>query len=115
MVMAFSTVPVSSDEINGVALWNHNKYGPKFQLNVKEDIKESNRLLREESHDVTKFTLDSIVGHKENRAIIYAPSRFHSRYPFKAWGSGKKDGRIVWVCFFNMVTEDNIYGKKTNK
>lgn len=35
-----------------------------------------------------------------NRAVIYESARFHSRYPFAAFGTGPQDGRLTVSCFF---------------
>lgn len=41
------------------------------------------------------------VGMKFNRFITYPTYRFHSRYPFEAFGTQPEDGRLIWVCFYN--------------
>lgn len=38
-----------------------------------------------------------------NRLVIYPTSKFHSRYPFEAFGSDKTDGRLILAVFFDMV------------
>ena len=37
---------------------------------------------------------------KLGRAVIYESERFHSRWPFEAFGTGPEDGRLVAVSFF---------------
>lgn len=49
------------------------------------------------------WQLDSIAGMKFNRLIFYPTFYFHSRYPLQGWGEGAEDGRLVWVCFFDVI------------
>jgi hypothetical protein len=37
-----------------------------------------------------------------NRFITYPTSYFHSRFPHEAFGAGPADGRLIWVCFFDI-------------
>jgi len=69
------------DYQNGTAFWKHHKHG--HELN-DYDIKEFNRLLIEDSNDLSKWTLDTVVNHKENRLVSYPCNYFHSKYPDKA-------------------------------
>lgn len=79
------------DHQNGTAFWKHYKHG--YELN-DYDIKEFNRLLIEDSNDLKKWTLDTIVNHKENRLVSYPCNYFHSKYPDKA------KNRTVFVAFY---------------
>jgi hypothetical protein len=38
---------------------------------------------------------------KFNRAVIYDGLRFHSRWPFEAFGTSPEDGRLIAVAFFS--------------
>jgi hypothetical protein len=38
---------------------------------------------------------------KFNRAVIYDGLRFHSRWPFEAFGTTPEDGRLIAVAFFS--------------
>jgi hypothetical protein len=44
------------------------------------------------------------VAMKFNRFIFYPVQYFHARYPQMGWGKDKQDGRLVWVCFFDVDT-----------
>lgn len=50
--------------------------------------------------DESKWTQERMVALKFNRAIIYESALFHSRYPFKAFGTDGETGRLVAVAFF---------------
>ncbi len=79
------------DNQNGTAFWNHHKHGYKLK---DYDIEEFNRLLIEDSNDLSKWTLDTVVNHKENRLLSYPCNYFHSKYPDKA------KNRTVFVAFY---------------
>ncbi len=38
-----------------------------------------------------------------NRFITYPTSYFHSRFPFEGFGRGASDGRLIWVCFYDIL------------
>ena len=42
------------------------------------------------------WTLNSVIGYEQNRAISYPANYFHSKYPNKSW----KSGREVFVMFY---------------
>jgi hypothetical protein len=37
-----------------------------------------------------------------NRFITYPTCFFHSRFPFEAFGTGPEDGRLIWICFYDI-------------
>ena len=76
---------------NGTAFWKHHKHG--YELN-NYNIEEFNRLLIEDSNDLNKWTLDTVVNHKQNRLVSYPCNYFHSKYPDKA------KNRTVFVAFY---------------
>lgn len=51
-------------------------------------------------NDEGKWKQCKLVEMKFNRAVIYESALFHSRYPFKAFGSTPEDGRLIAVAFF---------------
>ena len=53
---------------------------------------------RAEAENLDMWTLDSVVGYGENRAISYPASYFHSKYPNVSW----KEGRQVFVMFYKI-------------
>tara|TARA_R110002012_G_scaffold318944_1_gene538221 strand:+ start:3176 stop:3799 length:624 start_codon:yes stop_codon:yes gene_type:complete len=105
-VLHFSDSPMISPEKSfGTAFWSHLQYGDKVEGYVLE--KEQDRILEEDASQINLFTMDGFVACKKNRLLIYPANYFHSRYPFVSWGKTKKDGRIVWVCFFKIIGENN--------
>ena len=88
--------PRKSNELHGTALWRHNVYGrslPKETTNEEFD-----RMIIAEAENLDMWTLDSVVGYGENRAISYPASYFHSKYPNVSW----KEGRQVFVMFYKI-------------
>jgi hypothetical protein len=53
-----------------------------------------------------EWDLISLAGMKFNRFIFYPCEYFHSRYPLKGWGNKPEESRLVWVCFFDIITDD---------
>jgi Family of unknown function (DUF6445) len=37
-----------------------------------------------------------------NRFITYPTYLFHSRFPFEGFGKGPEDGRLIWICFYDV-------------
>ena len=86
--------PREINELHGTALWRHKNYGkslPKETTNEEYD-----RMILKESENLDNWTLDSVVGYEQNRAISYPANYFHSKYPNKSW----KSGREVFVMFY---------------
>jgi hypothetical protein len=81
-----------TDGLNGTALWEHEKYGDSMDMN---NLEESKRLLKDESNDLSKWKLKSVIGSKKNRLITYPCNYFHSKYPNEF-----KESRIVFVMFY---------------
>ena len=87
--------PEEKKLLNGTAFWEHKEYGETYPEG--ESTKEFNRMLKEDSNDTSKWTLKSIIGHKENRLISYPCNYFHSKYPNEFQNS-----RIVFVMFYKI-------------
>ena len=85
---------VKSNEakLNGTAFWKHKDY--KFNY-TKSSNEEFNRMLTEDSNDVTKWKLNSVIGHRDNRLLSYPSEYFHSKYPNKF-----KNQRVVLIMFY---------------
>jgi hypothetical protein len=76
---------------NGTAFYRHQEHGWVFN----SDEVEFNRLLLEDSNDLSKWDLVSYIHSKPNRAIVYDCNMFHSKYPYKITGGV----RYVLVAF----------------
>jgi hypothetical protein len=100
-VLYFSTSP-KWHIAEGTAFFKHKIYGHELTYEYSDIADE---ILSDENSIKTHWILDSIIGAKENRLLIYPTSYFHSRYPFKSWGKDKTDGRIIWVGFFDIKKE----------
>jgi len=81
------------NKLNGTAFWKHKKYGDTYDK--ENNIKEFNRMLKEDANDLTKWELKSVVDGKKNRLLSYPCNYFHSKYPNEFIKS-----RIVFVMFY---------------
>ena len=89
--------PRKINELHGTALWQHKTYGKSLPDNVT-DI-EFDRMIAQEAENLDVWTLNSVIGYEQNRAISYPASYFHSKYPNKSW----KSGREVFVMFYKTI------------
>ena len=89
--------PRKIDELHGTALWRHKKYGKSLPDTVTNE--EFDRMILKESENLDNWTLDSVIGYEQNRAISYPANYFHSKYPNKSW----KSGREVFVMFYKTI------------
>ena len=78
--------------LNGTAFWSHNQHGDTYVGRDKDDF---NKLLIEDSNDISKWDLKTVIGHKKNRLISYPCEYFHSKYPNEF-----KNSREVMVMFY---------------
>jgi hypothetical protein len=56
--------------------------------------------INQDWNDEKAWSIRKFVEMRYNRALIYESALFHSRYPFKAFGTSPKDGRLIVVAFF---------------
>lgn len=86
-----------ADGDSGTAFWRHDATGAEsiqpgdFDLFAKIDG---------DWDSPEKWTQTAFVPMQMGRLVIYDGSRFHSRWPFEAFGSTKHDGRLIAVAFF---------------
>ena len=88
--------PRKITDLHGTALWEHKTYG-KFLPNGVTD-EEFDKMILKESENLDMWTLNSVIGYNQNRAISYPANYFHSKYPNKSW----KSGREVFVMFYKI-------------
>ena len=88
--------PRKRNELHGTALWRHKTYGKSLPKETTNE--EFNRMIVKEAENLDMWTIDSVVGYEENRAISYPAHYFHSKYPNKSW----KEGRQVFVMFYKI-------------
>jgi|TARA_R110000787_G_scaffold17091_1_gene53937 hypothetical protein len=82
----------NEDGLNGTAFWSHKDYGDTYD---SEGTEEFNRLLTEDANDLSKWELNTVIGHKQNRLISYPCKYFHSKYPNEF-----ENNREVIVMFY---------------
>ena len=88
--------PKKITDLHGTALWEHKTYGKSLPNNVTDE--EFDRMISKESENLNMWTLNSVIGYEQNRAISYPANYFHSKYPNKSW----KSGREVFVMFYKI-------------
>lgn len=85
----------------GTAFWKHNKLGidrlpkdqsPEFYKSMDADWKR-----------LELWEQVGMIAMKWNQLITYPTCLFHSRFPFEGFGEGPKDGRLIWICFYDVV------------
>jgi len=88
-----------SDGIGGTAFWKH-------KATCAVDIyKHEHDLLEQVSpdwDDESKWEMQELANIKFNRCILYESAKFHSRWPFEAFGKDANSGRLIAVAFFNV-------------
>ena len=89
--------PRKRNELHGTALWEHKTYGESLPNDVTN--KEFDRMILKEAENLDMWTLNSVIGYEQNRAISYPANYFHSKYPNKSW----KEGREVFVMFYKTI------------
>lgn len=92
----------------GTAFWRHTALNVD-RLQPKEELTKQGihadwyyRMMEREWKDLTFWEQIGMAEMKFNRFVTYPTSLFHSRFPFEAFGSGPQDGRLVWVCFYDI-------------
>lgn len=86
--------PSTMNTMHGTAFWKHKEFGDFMPKDVSAE--DYDRVLLNESNDIDKWDLQSVIGYKINRALCYPSNYFHSKYPNTAWA----EGRMVYVMFY---------------
>ena len=84
--------------LNGTAFWSHKIHGDTYPGGSYDDF---NELLTDDSNDISKWDLKSVIGHKTNRLVSYPCEYFHSKYPKEF-----KSSRQVLVMFYKIIKDD---------
>ena len=82
------------NSLNGTAFWDHPKYGKSLPYDAKDKVIEN--INEYEGKDESIWTLNTVVGARENRCATYPSNLFHSRYPFKS-----DHQRLIGVFFWS--------------
>jgi hypothetical protein len=94
----------------GTAFWKHaalqiDRVPSKETLTSQADSVYAEwfyKMMEREWKDLTFWQQTGMVAMKFNRFITYPTSLFHSRYPFEGFGAGASDGRLIWICFYDL-------------
>jgi len=89
--------------LNGTAFWSHKIHGDTYQGTTVDDF---NELLNNDSNDISKWDLKTVIGHKTNRLVSYPCEYFHSKYPKRF-----KESRQVLVMFYKIIKDDKTKTK----
>jgi|TARA_R110000823_G_scaffold251765_1_gene374564 hypothetical protein len=87
--------PNTLSHLNGTAFWEHEKHGDTFPMTGT--VEKFNDMLANDANDQSKWTLKSVIGHKENRLVSYPCNYFHSKYPNEF-----EESRIIFVIFYKI-------------
>lgn len=79
---------------NGTAMWIHEKYGTHLPDAASNE--EFDRLLLEDSNDLSKWKKREYIKNEPNRLLTYSATIFHSKYPHII----ELGERIVLVAFY---------------
>lgn len=84
------------DEVseNGTCFWQHKTHGHFLPLDTPKE--EFDRMILEDSEDLSKWTKTDIVVSQPNKLLTYSANLFHSKFPAKI----EKGVRKVLVAFY---------------
>ncbi len=92
----------------GTAFWKHLSLGIDRLPSVKElgdEAQSFYEMMTQEWKHLDRWTMTGIMPMKFNRFITYPTCYFHSRFPFEGFGTGPADGRLIWICFYDIEGE----------
>ena len=82
-------------EVGGTAFWKHKVLGDNA-------VSESN--IERISEDLTQrpaWQIESLVGMRYNRGVIYPANMIHSAYPQEGGGDTPEKARLIWAALFS--------------
>jgi hypothetical protein len=91
----------------GTAFWRHKSTGFASFPDQAEaeaagyDYQHLFEILALSWNDSDAWELLEVVPMQFNRLLVYSTRRFHSRYPFAAFGNTPETGRLIHVSFFS--------------
>jgi hypothetical protein len=95
----------------GTAFWEHVKLNidrlPSRESLEAQDVDSGSfyKQMDRDWKDLHPWKQTKLVPMQWNRFITYPTCLFHSRYPFEAFGKGPEDGRLIWICFYDVAKE----------
>ncbi len=87
----------------GTAFWEHIDYGRSLPINFPDD--QYDQLLAKDANDLEKWRMVDVVSSIPNRLLSYDAKNFHSKFPNVGWGKDQLNGRVVFVMFYNLISE----------
>jgi hypothetical protein len=60
--------------------------------------------LRAQADDASKWAANAVVFARFGRLVVYPTKRFHSRYPFEAFGKTPETARLILAIFFDRAS-----------
>jgi len=95
----------------GTAFWRHE--GLRLEaLPTREQLESTGThadwfyaMMTREWKDLTFWKQTGFVPMQWNRFITYPTCLFHSRFPFEGFGKSPQDGRLIWICFYDLEGE----------
>ncbi|WP_101927031.1 MULTISPECIES: DUF6445 family protein [Luteimonas] len=87
-----------SEGMGGTAFWRHKATGAERIDPGDVDLYDQ---IKDDWNDESKWEMTELVEMKQGRGLVYESARFHSRYPFAAFGTGPTDGRLIAIAFFS--------------
>jgi hypothetical protein len=84
----------------GTAFWRHKSlFWDRLPPAVPPELADR---LNQDGQDEQQWDQTRMVQMKFNRFVMYPTDVFHSRYPKEGFGQTLEDGRLVYVCFFDL-------------
>lgn len=93
---------------SGTAFFRHKESGsiilPGSYAELKEKDPDNFEKLKADMYEggSEKWDMIQYVPGLYNRCLVFDARLYHSRYPLHGHGTTAVDGRIVWVCHFNL-------------
>lgn len=100
--------PPGADQ-SGTAFWTHKPTGwhamPDEDQIAKEgrNVADVTEMMKRDWLEPKPWAMNGLVSMRFNRFITYPTKLFHSRFPWRAFGNGPEDGRLIWVCFYDLA------------
>jgi Family of unknown function (DUF6445) len=102
----------TSDQCKGgTAFWRHKTTAMtslpdrQWLLDTGLDPDSFYRQMEKDWKNIELWEQEEVVSMKWNRFITYPTCLFHSRFPFEGFGAGPRDGRLIWICFYDLAEE----------
>jgi len=86
----------------GTSFLRHKKLGFSASLETKEQ----EDAWKEDTNKYDEWDIIGVIDMLPNRAAIFNSNQMHRAEPVAGFGSNAQDGRLVLVCFFDVITND---------